>query len=234
MAIVRVQSAQATTLNTPGGTTVDVVLSGVAAGNLLVVVLTIGNATAAGGTPVQTFSGPATTWTLAKNDVGNDYVAIYYALNVASGSYTIRGTAASATSLTIFAAEYSGPLTAGALDAVAGTSGGSSTAVDSGVTATTAQAAELVVGGASWSAVAEGSFTPTNGNSTVQSNLDGAAGAGGAMLEQIVSSTGTYRASGTLGSADFWGAVVATFKATTVAVGTPPRGIVTAPTYRRG
>ena len=107
--------------------------------------------------------------------------------------------------------EYSGLTTSSYLDVTASTFG-SSTASDTGTTATTTQANELWVG--STGDVTATQSTPTNGFTLLDGTATGSTS--NAFLEKIVSSTGTANSGTTLSSSNAWVGVIATFTATPV------------------
>jgi hypothetical protein len=86
---------------------------------------------------------------------------------------------------------------------------GSSTAPNSGTTATTTAANELLIGviGTAFNGTV---LTPgagwTDRTETTGERMN--------FMERLVTSTGTYDASGTFGASDEWGAIIATYKAT--------------------
>jgi len=91
---------------------------------------------------------------------------------------------------------------------------GSSTSPDSGLTATTTVADELVYGDMCAGGGPTGA-TPltaaTNGN-TILHNVQGGNFIDHATVYQVVSATGTYRASGTWQFTDLWACTVITYK----------------------
>ena len=144
------------------------------------------------------FAGSVATAIAATALVSGDTITITY-----SASVTFR---------TACAYEFSGAATASWLDKVvsAGDASGTSSAPDSGLTATTAQADELIFAAFTFLTVtisAEGSG---------YSALGGRGGGGGRQVDaayKIVSSTGTYKADCTLSGNSNWNAICVTIKA---------------------
>lgn len=164
------------------------------------------------------------TWTQIgsqQTTSGNAKMRMYYAKNITGGaSHTFTLTVSANNSYPLlFVSEFSGIDTTSPFDVQAATTG-SSTTPSSGVTATRAQADELLVGGlvdessGVVTITAGTNFTiPTNGKEE-----NGAANSTGAIEYQIVSSTGTDAGTFTISVSEPWGAQVATFKAPTTSV----------------
>lgn len=134
--------------------------------------------------------------------------SIWYVENCAAGANTVTVAGGTASFQELDIAEYSGAATSSPLDQTA-IATSSSTAPDSGATATTSQAAELVVGLIALSGVRTvtwgNSFTGRqSSNNTVNRQAD--------FGDLVVSSTGAYHAAATLSSASDWVAAVATFR----------------------
>lgn len=118
----------------------------------------------------------------------------------------------------MFVAEYSGIATASALDKTATATGFGGTS-NSGSTATTTQADELLIGVTSGTHTF-GSYTPGSGWTE---RADITTGRPGHYQEKIVSSTGAYDSTATLSTNANWAAGIATFKA---AIGSVGRGLL--------
>jgi PKD repeat protein len=118
--------------------------------------------------------------------------------------------------------EYSGLLSANALDQTNSASG-TSTAAVTGTTATTTQANELWLGGI---AIADGRRTLNspygNGFLAVTNAKSGTASSDSMVyaLENITNATGAASSSGTVSASDSWAGAIATFKALAMAVPT--------------
>lgn len=178
--------------------------------NLLVAVLTNDTDT---GMAVSDSKG--NTWSTAIAPVhvsGGDWVAIYYCVPSSAGTgHTITGTASASNNLiSLSAAAYSG-IDAVPLDRTAATNG-SGYNLDSGATATTAQADELIIGGGTLAAGLVITWTAGPGF-TLRSHCDDAANAGISYLEdRIVAATGAYSAPADCSVSGAWHAMCATFK----------------------
>ncbi len=178
------------------------------AGNLLVAVIQV-SADVTGVTDTR-----GNTWVKAveeENAGASTYLELWYVENCAAGANTVTAANGFGASFAhVWVGEYSGVATSSALDQTAG--GQSSTGnPDSGATATTAQADELLVGGIA----NNGARTVTWTEPDTEQYDDATAGAsrGLSAADEIVSATGTFSATGTMsGSAD-WLAAIATFKA---------------------
>lgn len=161
------------------------------------------------------YSSGLETWTQVVSRENWSGTYIYYKIAGAGESATIAITIAGSTSLVGVAYEYSGmdgtPFDKAAND------GGADTSAESGTTATTAQAAELLI--ACVGTTAPGSSAPSV---TAWSNSFGeeynaiATGSGSnvrhASASRIVAATGAYSTTGTLSGSSVWEAGIATFK----------------------
>lgn len=184
--------------------------SNVTAGNLLVACIQVSASYTIAGT-----TNP--TWTLAVklDDAGSlFYTAIYYVENCAGGAETVTVTNGFGSSFAhVAVSEWSGVATSTALDKTAAAigGGGSHSAYDSGATATTSQADELLIGlAANFSAL-----TCTWTSPTTEEYDDATGGASRAMsyAAQVVSATGTYSSTGSYSSTTVTDqALIATFK----------------------
>lgn len=125
----------------------------------------------------------------------------------------------------IAACQVSGIATSAALDKTAGTNG-STLAFDSGNTATTTVADELVIGCSVDNAsagAANPTATPSAGFTELHDGLGNADGVGLESLYKIVSATGTYNVAGSWDAGtSHWQAVVATYKADAAAAAVIP------------
>lgn len=195
MAIAFVQSVIASS-GAASATTAGITTT---SGNFVVGVLGA-NSGVAGNSITDNYSN---TWTIAESRFsGNNFCKIIYAKNITGGAgHTFTGV--SDASVVIAIHEYSGIDTVSPLDKTASATSG----LDSGATATTAQADELIVGG-----VTNGTTAVTVG--TGYSNFLTAAPGGqvdGAIESKIVAATGTYNATFG-GTPDITLTLVATFK----------------------
>jgi len=157
------------------------------------------------------------TWSLAIGPVNNtgDNLYIYYCKNPTVGSgHTLTFTPGGSHYSTISAAAYSGLDTSAPLDKTAqGT--GNTGAMTTANTATTTQAAELLIGAFT---VSTGSTVVWTGGSgfTIRSHVDNGAVGGVSMLEdQIVAATGAYAGTGNNDQSAAYVALIATFKGAT-------------------
>lgn len=210
MAIAFVQSAKATA---NGATTLDVSLTGVASGNTLISYAALYKS---GSSATYTgVSGGGATWANRKAEQQSEkYVSIWEGYNSTGGSVTVTHTPSASSDLAIVLSEWSGLVNTGAYDVSASNNNGFSTdtSPDSTATTTTAQADELLVGimthnGTTISVTPGGSFTE------LDDVLTGASGAICAASYRIVSATGTYSSTWTIGASQRWCCAIATFKA---------------------
>jgi hypothetical protein len=196
--------------------------SATTAGNLLIAILGISQAGASGGGITVT---PPSGWTLAASaDGGNNgaRVDIYYIENAASRSGSESFTSSKTKDMTLALFEYSGLATSSSLDKTStrtDTTATSST-LDTGQTAATTVAGELLIGALAHRApdaqsAPTGGFTElsevTSNNATSTSRLNTC------HVEQIASATGQFETTTTIATSHEWAAALATFKG--VAVG---------------
>lgn len=207
----RVQANSAAT--TTNANTLSVNINPTTAGDAIIVAVAIK------ANPISTITDNlGQTYTLASSiSVGGSGLSyIYYVLNTGEGVTTITVTLGALVSDTIVltAAEYSGISTSGALDKTS-TNANTSTSWTSGLTATTSQANELLFGSAYDSQNSTTILTPGTGYTTVNSEP------GSSVLlfteDQIVTSTGTYAATGSSSKPDHIYAMIATFTLNTSA-----------------
>lgn len=142
----------------------------------------------------------------------NRTVTVWSLDNVAaaSGSGTITYQSGGSSGMSFTAYQVTGLESAGSFDKQAGATN-RSTAVDTGVTATTSQADELVVGGHCQEAATNGTY-----GSDCTDNIQEVTSTGAGFVTtnsgvKIVSAIGTYKYSKTI-TKDYWAAAVATFK----------------------
>lgn len=135
---------------------------------------------------------------------------------VSGDTITVTHTSINASAMS--ASEFSGLLTVGALDQTAATIN-QTTNIDSTVTATTAQADELLFGSIASENPPTTTFTPGGTFTALPSaGTSGSAASSNMTIfseYNIVSSIGTYNATGTLSAAPDSIAIIATYKATT-------------------
>ena len=185
-------------------------------GNTLVAVISTRGTTAG---RISGITGGGVTWSrvVQATNASGATTEIWYGPNVANGTTGISITQAAALRAAAVVIEYSGVLTASALDQSNSTTGTSATAA-TGTTAATTQANELWLGGIG---IADGRRTlgtPTNSFTVVASPNSGAASADAMVyaLEKIVTATGAASSGGTLSASDSWAGTIATFKAAPV------------------
>jgi hypothetical protein len=184
--------------------------SGVTAGDSIIVGFASG--TFAGAVGCSDTAGNVYSVDADRNNGGSGRVTICSAHGVAAlasgDKITVHYPAFSGyTSAT--ANEFSGLLPSGALDKTS-TATGNNAAPSSGLTATTSQADELLYGAIFFSGTNFATFTPGAGYTRTNADL---AGRPLASEYQFVSATGTYRANGTLSTANQWAAGIATYRA---------------------
>jgi hypothetical protein len=196
MPIVKVQQVT--------GSGATLVLTGVAAGNLLTLQDSYFRTTSTGvGETVPTDSQG--TWSAASNDApatsaGTDDTGcgVFYQANVAAGTHTVTPQANPFKNATL--CEWSGLVTSNVLDVAvsAKTSQGSQTSQTTGTSAATLQADELVLislgSGAAVGVVDVGFTDPVTGFTTLQKKSDTAASVGTFHAYKVVSATGTQQA----------------------------------------
>jgi hypothetical protein len=188
--------------------TLSATLSATTAGNLLVIAVASRSGVAITTPTITDSSSGTNVWALAKEATGSTNVAdIFYSKSTASVT-SITATFSATVSLTVFAWEFSG-IALSPLDQTAGASA-TSTAPNSGATATTAQAVEVAVG--LMQANGSSAITAVTGLTaeTAQSALVTAENEVSQAGYSILSATGTPSFSGTVTSTH-WNAVIATF-----------------------
>ena len=153
-------------------------------------------------------------------------IHVFYAANIRGGANTVTAAFSGTNShpwLAVY--EYQGLSTTSPLDKTASTQG-SGASVNSGPTATTATANQLVFAGtglpASWTA----QLTAGSGYTVLQHNCSGATSPG-ANEGQTTSATSSYSGTFTLSASASWTAAVATFKAVDSTPPAPPPVIST-------
>jgi murein DD-endopeptidase MepM/ murein hydrolase activator NlpD/methionine-rich copper-binding protein CopC len=150
-------------------------------------------------------------------------MCVYYAENVTGGSsFTVTATTDNSALITIAIHEYSGMATSSVLDKTAHTNAGGSanTSGNSGNTATTTQANELIFGAFTH---LSGNTTATAGtNFTIRQNTDDNTSTEAMYTEdRTVNATAAYNATITFAGSVDWRAIVATFKGSASAAETP-------------
>lgn len=199
-------TSQAFTLSTPA-----------TAGNFLVVAIRV----SAIGRTVTVTNDVAQTATRALVNSNSGELNIFYFENVGAATTVTVATSGAATSYRVTIHEYSGIATSGALDQIASATNNDASP-NSGATAATTQADELVFGaaengagrtytlGAGYSDLAQSPNTAFNA-------LIGAEG-------KVVAATGAQTATFTINAATTWTCGVATFKGAVAATGGGPGG----------
>lgn len=138
--------------------------------------------------------------------------AIFYApaIQVTGGTFQVTASASTSSEMLLRAIEYSGLSSANALDQSVDNSATSSSAT-SGTTGTTSATYELLAGVVNLDSGGGVSITPTGGF-TSRGSTSGGTNPMAGFADRIVSSTGTYQATWTLGSSVGYSACLATFK----------------------
>jgi len=177
-----------------------------AVGKTITVTDTLGN----------TYAGSGGTAGDVTNNTAGFQTYLYSAHNSAGGANTVTLAISGTGRIWMNIAEYSGLATSSTLDQTASATGASA-AIDSGATATTTQASELVIG------VGGSNVDNTFTLGTGFSNLNvAAAGTNRVAMEgQVVSSTGTYNGTFTILTSTQWVGLVATYKGAGGATGGP-------------
>lgn len=162
------------------------------------------------GAAVSATDSQGNTWTRDAHVTASSghHIALFRAVAGSTGSLTVTVAVSGTYDTQRFElAEFSGTLASSPLDKTAVASGGPGTTLNSGATATTADAVEFLfgVGGVSYSGT---SFTPdapwTDRTVTPSERVH--------IASREVSSTGTYSLTGTLSASETWGGIVATYK----------------------
>lgn len=208
MPISVVQSAPATG---GAGATASASLPSTAAGNAIIVALFDQYETAVFGYS-HTVTDGTNSYTKVVDHGSANSIEYWIAHNIAAGSRTVQASQSGGGYIAITAIEVSGLATASAFD-VDTHANSNSSAFDSGATATTAQADELLFGLVG--AIPPGTtFTSDAGWTDL-----GMVGTGLIPTTQfaykIVSATGGYHYTGARASSGDWHAAIATFKAAT-------------------
>jgi Abnormal spindle-like microcephaly-assoc'd, ASPM-SPD-2-Hydin len=187
-----------------------------AAGNFIAVVIQGGQA----GEAFSVTDSQGNTYQQAiqtnENPTG-ETIAIYYAMNIAGGANTVALFQPLLGSFRFAILEYSGVAKSNALD-VAAAAQGSSASPNSGSVTTTASG-DLLVGGI----LTAGGESYTPGSGYVIAESQPAESATNVIAEyQTRATAGSSAASASLGSTDFWAAVLAAFKPAGSGGPTPP------------
>lgn len=210
LALASPASAQITFVQANGVEDFDgqlAISSNVTANNLITLCVTVSGSV--DGTVTGVTDSRSNTWALADQvTLSNRHTSLWYTVTGSSGALTAT-VAVSGTldSQHMVIAEYSGLLTSGVLGDTNVGGPTTSTSPSSGNVVTTS--ADAVVIGCTGSAfsvsyTATGSFTQRAGGSAGRAQ----------HTDRIVSSTGSYAATGTLSGSEEWGVVGAEFKAT--------------------
>jgi len=197
-------------------------------GNTLIAVIGTRGTTAS---RVSSITQTGATWARVSQstNANGTTVEVWAALNVSSAGTSVTVNLASSLKASAVVAEYSGILSSGATDVTAATTG-SSSSPSTGTTSTTTQGDELWIGGLD--AIGTPTYSsPTNSFSIVAN----AVSTGGitssrersALLQKIVSITGTANTGATLSSSAQWSGTIATFKAKTTTLATDSDPVAT-------
>jgi hypothetical protein len=186
--------------------------SNTAGSNLLVA------AAASDGTTTLSISdSQGNTWTQANTIIFNfatKRLSLWFLANCPGGADTVTITLSASANVAIAIREYNGLATSAPLDqtaAGASADGSPSGTADSGATATTTQANELLIGLTGDTAGSGTTISAGTGyGNLIQVNQATNVGLG--MEDQTVSSTGAYHATFGLSPTAQWGCIVATFK----------------------
>jgi hypothetical protein len=183
--------------------------SNTAKSNLLVV-----GAVSDGNTTLSISDSQGNTWTQANTIAYNfatKHLYLWFLANCPGGADTVTITLSASADVAIAIREYNGLATSSPLDqtaAAAGPDGTPQASADSGATATTTAANELLIGAAGNlnSTISAG----TGYGNLIQVNQGTSIGLG--LEDRTVSSTGAYHATFGFSPNDQWGCIVATFK----------------------
>jgi hypothetical protein len=225
--------------------------TGVANNALSIVMTALGAAPVAGNTLVAVISTHGTAqnqvtnisqtganWSrVTQSSAGSSTATtteIWYATNVSAGASTaITISLANSLRAAAVVLEYSGILTASAVDVAANnfSAGTAGTSATTGTTATSAQANEVWIAGIGLGTSTATLGTFQNSFASVTNVATGGSSAGETVyvLEKLASAVGTASSGGTISSAAQWSGAIATFKAvlpfgTPLALGGPAAG----------
>ena len=211
MSIALVQVAPS--VRAAAATSASLTISGVTAGNLL------WSGVAFGGSPsLSSFTDTNGTPVLAAGDSGsNPLEAQYYEENAAAGTHALTVTASFSANLELFAAEYGGVTTSGALDGTmpAETSGTTTSIV--GPSATPSAPSDLAI---AFIAQGAGGITFSGYTSGFTQESINTAGPTAAFADLIGTGTGALSCAVTSTSTAAWKSSIALFKAASGATGT--------------
>lgn len=191
-------------------TTIDIAFPGnVTAGSLLV--LTLHGYSSPSDITITDDRG--NTWTEAGtwSNTGSLWIAMYYTITTNGGADTVHYSALSSTYLSATIEEYDGMAQTSVLDRTA-VAAGVGTAVNTGNTAATTNASDLIVGATTDSNGTNTAITETGGLTMRQEYENGASYMHANVADRDVTSTGTYNATWTLATSSTWIARVAVFK----------------------
>jgi hypothetical protein len=202
----RIQSQS--TATTSGTKTLTLTINPTKAGNLLVVAASSINE------PLTITDNLRQTYSIATNAVnGTTHLYIYYVQNTLANVTSITITAPSNASMILLAAEYSNIATSSALDQAANRYNAGVTSFTSGLTSTTTQSNELLIGAATDIQHNNTTFVGIDWTSVVTKGNTGSGGKlTGFLEEQYVTSTGSYAATGISSQSANILAAIATFK----------------------
>lgn len=216
-----------------GASSINAAALTVTSANALIVTVSTWNA--AGAHNVTASSSPSNTWntdvSAADTGLGKGKASIAAALGCAAGSTTV--TITSSVASTAFegnVSEFSGLLTASALDKTASDPGGAADTTSAPTTAATTQNDELVIGAVCWNSAdvtCNISDPPSTGYTSIGVNQDSNATIGYEGAYKIVAATGAQSVTWT-GDAVTEGTVgvIATYKAAVTAAFAPMMPVV--------
>jgi hypothetical protein len=213
--IAWVKNLGTTSSKTAGTTLVLTVTGAVSAGDSIIVTVTLDYAAGA----VTCTDGVGNTYSADASATNGSTLrtVIFAAHNVTAlaAGQTITVTHPSVTARAMVAAEFTGLVATATLDRTA-TASGSSTAANSGNTAVTTLANELLIGAIGVEGPSGDTFTK-DATYTLLSRAGTTGGVAATNVTvngeyRIVSATGAYAATGTLGTSRTWAAAIATYK----------------------
>jgi hypothetical protein len=221
--IARVQHASHQTTGTTNGVTWP---GATTLGNLLIAICSSCNNP--GSSSTMTITPPSGGgWSTAVGPIRSNagVVYIFYKFNAASqsatGNFTSSGASGAKTDFATVVCEYSGFGSTDPIDVTANNPGASGTSQTTGTTTTTTQASELWIGGIGEDNNGATFSAPTNSFAIVEQILAGTTAA--ALLEKIVSSTGTAGCGVTANLSGTYNGAMATFKGSGGAVAADQR-----------
>jgi len=215
----RVGSAATGSTGAAAASALAVTLAAPTAGNTLIAVISTRSASASAVSSIAS-SGTALTWIRAVQTTPSisTTTEIWYAPVLAGAGTSVTISLSASVFAAAVVTEYSGVLTANAVDVTANNSNGSNgTAASTGTTTATTQANELAVGGIGLRSSGYTLGTPTNAFSLItnaaSSNATAVNNARVYAFDKILTTSATVTSGGTVSTTSRWSGALATFRA---------------------